>query len=121
MSAEERETVTWYRLGIAVYYKDKLQYVIDPQGYSYARYIGLTDTAINEKNNNVIDITAKIKQRQENESLQEDIEKFKNEYLPHFTEDDLRALLNTNKKNWGEELIKICMRIDLERMMQEQI
>jgi hypothetical protein len=32
----------YINLVIAVMFKDKLQYVIDPQGYSYARYVGLS-------------------------------------------------------------------------------
>lgn len=119
----------YYRLGVAIYYNDQLQFVIDTQGYSYARYVGLTDGATNEKpkqtinkqNNNVIDITAKIQQRKEQEDLKKDIERFKNEYLPHLTKNDLQTLLNVDKEKWGEELVKICMRIDLEKMLQDQL
>ncbi len=41
MSSEERETVKWLLKGIAVYLNNKLMFVIDAQGYSYARYVGL--------------------------------------------------------------------------------
>lgn len=41
MSNEERDTVKWYLKGIAVYFNNELQYIIDAQGYSYARYVGL--------------------------------------------------------------------------------
>lgn len=41
MSDEERDTVKWYLKGIAVYFNNELQYIIDAQGYSYARYVGL--------------------------------------------------------------------------------
>ncbi|MDC4245572.1 hypothetical protein [Clostridium perfringens] len=41
MSDEERDTVKWYLKGIAVYLNNELQYIIDAQGYSYARYVGL--------------------------------------------------------------------------------
>lgn len=41
MSDEERDTVEWYLKGIAVYFNNELQYIIDAQGYSYARYVGL--------------------------------------------------------------------------------
>ncbi|HAT4302360.1 TPA: hypothetical protein I9089_002468 [Clostridium perfringens] len=41
MSYEERDTVEWYLKGIAVYFNNELQYIIDAQGYSYARYVGL--------------------------------------------------------------------------------
>ncbi|NGS95671.1 hypothetical protein G6Z25_01900 [Clostridium perfringens] len=41
MSDKERDTVKWYLKGIAVYFNNELQYIIDAQGYSYARYVGL--------------------------------------------------------------------------------
>ncbi|WP_252251151.1 LPD29 domain-containing protein [Clostridium sp. VAP52] len=49
MTKEERKTVKWYLQGIAVYFNGKLQFVIDAQGYNYARYVGLVDNATIEK------------------------------------------------------------------------
>jgi len=43
MTKEERETVVFNLYGVAVYYNEELQFVIDAQGYSYARYVGLID------------------------------------------------------------------------------
>lgn len=43
MSIREQEQVKWNLLGVAVYLNGKLQFVIDTQGYSYARYIGLIE------------------------------------------------------------------------------
>ena len=52
LSESERKTIEWYRVGIAVYLKhndnDNLQYVIDAQGYDYARYVGLVDKQARE-------------------------------------------------------------------------
>lgn len=45
MTSEERDTVKFYLQGAAVYYNNALQFVIDAQGFSYARYVGLTDEA----------------------------------------------------------------------------
>ena len=40
MTKEERETVVWYCCNcVAIYAGGMLQYVIDPQGHSYARYV----------------------------------------------------------------------------------
>jgi len=50
MSEAERKTVEFNLYGVAVYFNNKLQFVIDAQGYNYARYIGLTDNATIEKN-----------------------------------------------------------------------
>lgn len=43
MSISEQEQVKWNLLGVAVYLNGVLQFVIDTQGYSYARYVGLVD------------------------------------------------------------------------------
>ncbi|MGL5329845.1 MAG: LPD29 domain-containing protein [Peptostreptococcaceae bacterium] len=41
MSEADRKSVEWILHGIAVYFENELQFVIDAQGYSYARYVGL--------------------------------------------------------------------------------
>ena len=44
MTEEEKATVKWYNHNcVAVYCEDKLMLVIDPQGYSYARYTFVYD------------------------------------------------------------------------------
>lgn len=40
MSSEEMKTVKWYNCNcVAIYCDDKLELIIDPEGYSYARYV----------------------------------------------------------------------------------
>lgn len=41
MAEEERKSVQWILKGIAIYYNNELIFVIDAQGYCYARYVGL--------------------------------------------------------------------------------
>ncbi|WHY22667.1 hypothetical protein QNH41_11420 [Bacillus halotolerans] len=41
----EKRTVQWNLYGVGVYYNGKLQFIVDAQGYSYARYVGLVDNA----------------------------------------------------------------------------
>lgn len=41
MTSEEQKTVEWLLQGVAVYVNDKLMFVVDAQGYCYARYVGL--------------------------------------------------------------------------------
>lgn len=41
MTSEEQKTVEWLLQGIAVYVNDELMFVVDAQGYSYVRYVGL--------------------------------------------------------------------------------
>ncbi|XAK59261.1 LPD29 domain-containing protein [Bacillus inaquosorum] len=45
----EKRTVQWNLYGVGVYYGGKLQFIVDAQGYSYARYVGLVDNAKIEK------------------------------------------------------------------------
>lgn len=45
MTKEERETVKFYDIGIGIYLNNILQFISNPQGYSYSRYVGfVTDT-----------------------------------------------------------------------------
>ncbi|MCY7542485.1 hypothetical protein P9173_09390 [Bacillus safensis] len=43
MDEFEKRTVKWFRKGVAVYFGDKMMFVVDAQGYSYARYVGLIE------------------------------------------------------------------------------
>ncbi|MCC8351569.1 LPD29 domain-containing protein [Bacillus sp. AF23] len=45
----EKRTIQWNLYGVGVYYNGKLQFIVDAQGYSYARYVGLVDNAKIEK------------------------------------------------------------------------
>jgi hypothetical protein len=49
MDEEEKQSVKWNLLGVAIYFNNKLQFVVDAQGHNYARYVGLTDNARIEK------------------------------------------------------------------------
>jgi hypothetical protein len=63
----------------------------------------------------VIDITGRIKQRQEQEQSNQLIERFKADYLPYVNQADMDLLSNTKESELGPAIVKICMRIDLER------
>jgi len=54
MTEEERESIIFNLYGVAVYYNNNLQFVVDAQGHSYARYVGLVDGAKIQK-----DVTVK--------------------------------------------------------------
>lgn len=68
-----------------------------------------------ERPSNVLDITARIKQRQEREQSNQLIERFKVNYLPYVNQADMDLLSNTKESELGTAIVKICMRIDLER------
>jgi hypothetical protein len=53
---DERNTVKWNLLGVAIYFNNKLQFVVDAQGFSYARYVGLTDNATIKKSLKVVQL-----------------------------------------------------------------
>ena len=44
MSEQERKTVKFNLYVIAVYLNNELMFVIDPEGYSYCRYVGIIDS-----------------------------------------------------------------------------
>lgn len=39
--SEIMQSVEWFTLGVGIYFNDKLMFVVDPQGHSYSRYVGL--------------------------------------------------------------------------------
>jgi hypothetical protein len=96
MDEEERNTVKWNLTGVAIYFNNKLQFIVDAQGYSYARYVGLTDNATIQK-----DIT--VEQTINNEELNE--LKGKADQLEDISTSVIEELniLNTwNNDNWNE-------------------
>lgn len=52
MDEEERNTVQWNLKGVAVYLNNELQFIVDAQGYSYARYVGLVNNVTIQKDYN---------------------------------------------------------------------
>jgi hypothetical protein len=49
MDEIERTSVKWNLYGVAIYFNNELQFVVDAQGYNYARYVGLTNNVQIEK------------------------------------------------------------------------
>lgn len=41
MTSEEQKTIEWLLQGVAIYVNNELMFVVDAQGYSYARYVGI--------------------------------------------------------------------------------
>ncbi|HEY5589136.1 MAG TPA: hypothetical protein VIK86_09305 [Candidatus Paceibacterota bacterium] len=76
------------------------------------------EETIQEKPKNVFDITARIEAKKEKESTQAAQIKFKNDYLPFLNKNDLETLLHSEENELGENIVKICMRIDLEKVLK---
>ena len=104
MTKEEKETVKWYTLGIAIYLNDKIQFVVDTQGYNYSRYIGLYD------NNKKVDITEFKKQElTEEEQKQKDLlEDISLKTIADFNLID--TWHNTDFKTYKQEILKLFKR-----------
>jgi len=49
MTEQERETIVFNLYGVAVYYNNELKFIVDAQGYSYARYVGLVENVTIQK------------------------------------------------------------------------
>jgi len=73
---------------------------------------------IPEKPKNVFDLTSRIDAKKEEEATKAAQIKFKDEYLPFLNKHDLETLLHSDKSNFGETIVKICMRIDLEKKLK---
>jgi hypothetical protein len=63
----------------------------------------------------VIDFTARLRARQEQQEAEHLIEKFKNEYLPYMTPDDVKKVFTSPPDQQAGMVTLICMRIDSER------
>jgi hypothetical protein len=96
MNEEERETVIFNSLGVAVYYNNQLQYVIDAQGYSYARYVGLTDNATITKH----DTVKQLINKEELQQLKEKADIITDISFETITELDITKTWNSD--NWTE-------------------
>jgi len=71
-----------------------------------------------EKPKNVFDLTSRIKAKKEKEATQQAQIRFKDEYLPFLNKSDLETILQYEKDELGENIVKICMRIDIEKQMK---
>jgi hypothetical protein len=102
MTEEERETIIFNLCGVAIYYNSKLQFVVDAQGFSYTRYVGLVDNVKIQKND-------PVKQFVNNTEIEE--LKDKAELLTDISADiiqELDIVKTWDSENWKEykELMK---------------
>lgn len=96
MTKEERETVIWNLYGVAVYYNNQLQFVIDAQGFSYARYVGLTDNATTTKH----DAVKQLINKEDLQQLKDKAEALTDISFNTITELDI--VKTWNSENWNE-------------------
>jgi hypothetical protein len=120
MTQEEKESVVWNLSGIAVYYDSKLQYVIDTQGYNYARYIGLTDNVEIKKELEPIEVIDKelLKELKKTSGAIEDIS------AGIISDNLLMETWKTDNKNKYYKLMQVAFKeknIKLSREIIQQI
>jgi hypothetical protein len=96
MDEEEQNTVTWNLYGVAIYFNNKLQFVVDAQGYNYARYVGLTDNAIIQK----VLFTEQTINNEELTTLKNNADTL--EDISTSVIEELNILSTWNSDNWNE-------------------
>lgn len=96
MEDYERKTVKWNLYGVAIYFNNEIQFIVDAQGYNYARYVGLSDNAKVEK-----DVTIEqVKNAEEIAEL-----KLQADHLEDFSTSvisELNILETWQNENWKE-------------------
>lgn len=96
MEDYEKKTVQWSLYGVAIFFDGKLQFVVDAQGYSYARYVGLTDNATIVKTVT----TEQIIQDEEITELKQQADKL--EDISVTVIEELNIMETWQKENWRE-------------------
>ncbi|MCA1025712.1 hypothetical protein LCM23_06380 [Cytobacillus kochii] len=106
MDELSKKSVAWTLKGVAIYFNGKLQYVVDAQGYSYARYVGLTDNAKIEK-----DIAIEqVRTNKEIEELQQQAERLTD--ISTGVISDLDIISTWNNDNWKLYKDKIKLKLN---------
>lgn len=106
----EKNTVKWNLYGVGVYYGGKLQFIVDAQGYSYARYIGLVDNAKIEK-------SISHKQALKEEELQElKYQARKIEDLSSSVIEELNIFATWNNEDWDKYKTSLKEKLKLNNL-----
>ena len=115
MPKEERESIIWNLYGVAVYCNNKLQFVIDAQGYSYARYVGLVDNAQIKKETPI----KQFVNHEELEGLKSKAETLMDYSFEVITESELQKTWDSDSWNKYKELMKEKLKQNKFRLTKE--
>ncbi|WP_080845604.1 LPD29 domain-containing protein [Cytobacillus gottheilii] len=96
MSDYIRTSVKWFLKGVAIYFNNELQFVVDCQGYDYARYVGLTSNAKIEKSVTV----EQVQSQEENTEYKLQADTLADISTSVIDELDIRTTWSTD--NWNE-------------------
>ncbi|WP_406590339.1 LPD29 domain-containing protein [Bacillus atrophaeus] len=92
----EKNTVQWNLYGVGVYHNGNLKFIVDAQGHSYARYVGLVDNVKIEK-------SISHKQALKEEELQEfKYQANKIEDLSNSVIEKLNIFVTWNNEDWDK-------------------
>lgn len=103
LTEEEQATIIFNLYGVAIFYNNELQFIVDTQGYNYARYVGLVDNVTIKKSNPV---TQLINHDQIAE-LKVKADALEDYSVTVITDNDLMNLWHSEKWNEYKDLIKI--------------
>ncbi|MFK8370494.1 LPD29 domain-containing protein, partial [Bacillus velezensis] len=105
----EKNTVKWNLYGVGVYYDGKLQFIIDAQGHSYARYVGLVDNAKIEKS-----ISHKQALKEELQELKYQARKI--EDLSSSVIEELNIFATWNNEDWDKYKTSLKEKLKLNNL-----
>jgi hypothetical protein len=122
MSDDIKRSVKWFLKGVAIYFNNELQFVVDAQGYSYARYVGLTDNATIEKSITVDQVLS----GEELEELKQQVDELEDISVQVIEElDIMKTWKNENwkeyKEGMKEKIYKYGFKLNKEVIQQIEI
>jgi len=105
MTQEEQETVIFNLYGVAIYYNNQLQFVVDTQGFSYARYVGLIEGLTVTKQDNV----KQFINHEELQELKQKADALEDYSVSVITDNNLLNVWHSDKWNEYKELMKTTL------------
>jgi len=117
MTEEERETVVFNLYGVGIYYNNELKFVVDAQGHSYARYVGLVENVTIQKSDNV----KQLVNHEQIQELKEKVETLEDYSVSVITDNNLLNVWSNEKFNEYKELMKGQLRENNFKLTKEII
>jgi len=117
MAEEERKTVVFNLYGVGIYHNNELKFVVDAQGYNYARYVGLVKNVTIQKNDNV----EQIINPEQLEALKQKAETLEDYSVSVITDNNLLNVWSNEKFNEYKEFMKSQLRENNFKLTKEII
>jgi len=117
MTEQERETVIFNLYGVAIYYNNELKFIVDAQGHSYARYVGLVENVTIQKLDNI----KQLVNHDQIQELKEKVETLEDYSVSVITDNNLLNVWSNEKFNEYKELMKGQLRKNNFKLTKEII